>query len=276
LAESLSISSKQESEEIVEKVFVNGVNICYESMGTGFPLIGLTGKNSNMDWWNPAIKAALSETNRFIMLDHRGTGRSDAPTKAYGISDMANDVEGLMNALDIDKAHILGQSMGGMIAQELAIQFPSRVSKLILVSTTSGVKRVRPSFRMIKWLMRKKAAFSTQDMLDMFYSNAYIQKNSDLIALFVERMQIAPSSPRSMEIHHQASKNFDSYHRLGQISAPTIIIHGEDDWVFSPKHAKILNQRIPNSKLILFPQAGHGVFSQEHRKVLEEIHRFID
>ncbi|EIJ77669.1 alpha/beta fold family hydrolase [Bacillus methanolicus MGA3] len=87
----------------MEKVFVNGINICYESIGEGFPLIGLTGKDSNMDWWNPAIKAALSERNRFIMLDHRGTGRSDAPTEAYDISDMAKDVIGLMNALDIER-----------------------------------------------------------------------------------------------------------------------------------------------------------------------------
>jgi pimeloyl-ACP methyl ester carboxylesterase len=260
----------------LEKVFINGVNICYVSIGEGFPLIGLTGKDSNMDWWHPTIKAALSKRNRFIMLDHRGTGRSDAPTEAYGISDMAKDVVGLMDALDIDKAHILGQSMGGMIAQELAIEFPSRVAKLALCSTTCGVKRVLPSLRMLKWLMRKNADFSPQDTLNMLYSKAYIQENPAMIASLVERMQIAPSTPRSMEIHKHASKSFDSYHRLGQISAPTLIIHGEDDWVFSPKHAKILNRGIPGSKLILFPHAGHGIFSQEHHKVLEEIHRFID
>lgn len=260
----------------MEKIFVNGINICYESIGEGFPLIVLTGKGSNMDWWNLANKAALSERNRFIMLDHRGTGRSDAPTEAYDISDMANDVIGLMNALDIKKAHILGQSMGGMIAQELAIENPSRVSKLILCSTTCGVKRIRPSFRMIKLLMRKNAPNTSQDMLDMLYSKAYIQENPSLIASFVKQMQIAPTNPRSMEIHHNASKNFDSYHRLGKISVPTLIIHGEEDWVFRPEHAKTLNRRIPNSKLILFPYAGHGVFSQERHKVLEEIQRFID
>lgn len=239
-------------------------------------MIGLTGKDSNMDWWHPAIKAALSERNRFIMLDHRGTGRSDAPTEAYGISDMAKDVVGLMDALEIDKAHILGQSMGGMIAQEIAIEFPSRVAKLVLCSTTCGVKRVPPSLRMLKWLMRKNAVFSPQDTVNMLYSKAYIQENPAMIASLVERMQIAPSNPRSMEIHKHANKSFDSYHRLGQISAPTLIIHGEDDWVFRPKHAKILNQHIPDSKLILFPGAGHGIFSQEYHKVLEEIHCFID
>ncbi len=258
------------------KAFVNGVNIYYESIGAGFPLIGLTGKDSNMDWWHPAIKSALSERYRFIMLDHRGTGRSDTPTETYSIADMAKDVVGLMDVLDIQKAHILGQSMGGMIAQELAIEFPSRVAKLVLCSTTCGVKRVPPSFRMIKWLMRKNAVFSPQDTLNMLYSKAYIQENPALVASLVERMEIAPSNPRSMEIHKHASKSFDSHHRLGQISAPTLIIHGEDDWVFSSRHAKILNHRIQGSKLILLAHAGHGIFSQEHHKVLEEIHHFID
>jgi pimeloyl-ACP methyl ester carboxylesterase len=256
-------------------VSVNGVNICYESVGEGFPLIGITGKNSSMNWWHPTIKAELSEYNRYIMLDNRGTGRSDAPTEAYSIPDMAKDVIGLMDALDIDRAHILGQSMGGMIAQEIAIEFPQRVAKLILCSTTCGVTRVLPSLRMLKWMSQKSAEFSPQDTLNMLFSDTYIQENPGIITEFVERMQVSPPNPRSMEIHQQASKKFDSYGRLGRICAPTLILHGEDDWVFRPKHAKILNRRIASSKLIIFPNSGHGVFSQERLKVLEEIRRFI-
>lgn len=260
----------------MNKVFVNGINICYESMGEGFPLIGIMGKDSNMDWWNPATKAALCEKNRLIMLDNRGMGRSDAPTEPYGVSDMAKDVVGLMDALEIDKAHILGQSMGGMIAQELAIEFPGRVETLIICSSTCGVTRALPSFRMMKWMLRKPAGFSPQSTLEMLYSRAYIRENPAMVTALVERMQNLPPSPRSMEIHKQASRSFDCFGRLGQITAPTLILHGEEDWVFRPTHARILNRRIVGSKLIMIPKAGHGVFSQEHRKVLEEIRRFID
>lgn len=259
----------------MNKVFVNGIHICYESVGEGFPLIAIMGKDSNMDWWNPATKAALSERNRLIMLDNRGTGRSDSPKEAYGISDMAKDVIGLMDALHIDKAHILGQSMGGMIAQEIAIEFPERVMKLILCSTTCGVTRALPSFRMLKWMFRKPTGFSPQDTLEMLYSQAYMQENPTLISAFVERMQYSPPNPRSMEIHKQASKSFDGFGRLGQITAPTLIIHGEEDWVFRPKHARILNRRIAGSELIMIPKAGHGVFSQKSGKVLEEVRNFI-
>lgn len=255
---------------------MNGVNICYMSEGEGFPLIGISGKDSNMDWWHPNVKQSFSEKNRFIMLDNRGTGRSDAPTEPYGISDMAKDVVHLMDALGIDKAHIFGQSMGGMIAQEIAIEYPERVAKLILCSTTCGVTRALPSWRMVRWLSRKPSGFSPERTLEMLFSESYVKNNPDQIAALVERMKIAPPNDRSVQIHQQASKSFDSYRRLGRITAPTLIIHGKDDWVFRAKHAKLLNDQIAGSRLVLIPGAGHGVFTQEQRTVLAEIRRFLD
>ncbi|MEF3305926.1 alpha/beta fold hydrolase [Paenibacillus sp. GYB003] len=260
----------------MEKAFVNGVTICYDTVGEGFPLIGITGKDSNMDWWHPAVKQAFSENHRFIMLDNRGSGRSDAPTEPYGISDMAKDVVGLMDVLGIEKAHLFGQSMGGMIAQEIAIEHPERVAKLILCGTTCGVTRVLPSFRMIRWLMRKSTGFSPQDTLDMLFSKSYMRRHPDMIASLVERMEQAPPNPVSVQMHKQASRSFDSFDRLGRIKAPTLIIHGKDDWVFRAKHAKLLNRRIAGSELVLIPGAGHGVFSQERSTVLAEIRRFLN
>lgn len=260
----------------MDTVFVNGVTICYRSEGKGFPLIGITGKDSNMDWWHPAIRSALSENYRFIMLDNRGSGRSDAPTEPYGIADMARDVIGLMDALGIDKAYLLGQSMGGMIAQEMAIEFPERVAKLILCGTTCGVTRALPSIKMLKWMWRKPTGFSPQDTLDMLYPEAYMRANPEKAAALVQRMQGAPPNPVGMNMHKQASRAFDSFERLGRISAPALIVHGEEDWVFRPRHARILHRRIAGSRLVLIPGAGHGVMSQEPRKVLEEIRRFLD
>lgn len=260
----------------MNKSFVNGIRICYDTVGDGFPIIALTGKDGNMDWWHPAVKDALSANNRLVLLDNRGTGRSDVPTEAYGISDMAKDVVGLMDALGIDQAHILGQSMGGMIAQELAIEYPERVAKLILVSTTCGVTRVRPSLKMLGWMFRKPSVFSPQDSLNMLYSREYIRDNASMIAAVAERMGKLPPSARTMEIHKEASRKFDSLARLGRIASPTLIIHGQQDWVFRPPHAVLLNRNIADSKLLMYANAGHGVLSQEHRKAMQEIRRFID
>ncbi|MFC5529687.1 alpha/beta fold hydrolase [Cohnella yongneupensis] len=260
----------------MNKAFVNGVHIGYESIGEGFPLIAITGKDANRDWWSPAIKAGLSDKRRLILLDNRGTGQSDAPEEAYSIADMAKDVVGLMDTLGIEQAHVLGQSMGGMIAQEIAIEYPERVAKLILCSTTCGVTRTLPTFRMLKWMSRKTTAFSPQDTLDMLYPEPYIRENPDIIAASVERMQRSPPARRTMDIHKQASRSFDSFKRLGKITSPTLIIHGMKDWVFRPAHAKMVNRRITDSRLLLYANAGHGVLTQEYRKVLAEIGRFID
>ncbi|MFD0671028.1 alpha/beta fold hydrolase [Cohnella sp. GCM10027633] len=258
------------------RAFVNGIHLRYESEGEGFPIVAITGKDGSMDWWHPAIKSALSAGNRLIMLDNRGTGGSDRPAEPYGIADMAKDVVGLFNVLGIDKAHLLGQSMGGMIAQEIAIEHPERVEKLILCSTTCGVRRALPTFRMIRWLARKPAEFDSRAALAMLFSDAYIRDNPEEIADLVERMSGSPPGAATMAMHKQASASFDSFDRLGRIEAPTLIIHGEDDWVFRPKHAEMLHKRIFNSRLVTYPRAGHGVLSQERLKALEEIRRFID
>ena len=260
----------------MNKAFVNGIHICYETLGEGFPIIAISGKDSSMDWWHPDIKASLSAANRLILLDNRGSGRSDAPSEAYGISDMAKDVIGLMDELGIGKAHVLGQSMGGMIAQEIAIEHPERVEKLILCSTACGVKRLPPTFRMIKWLFRNPTEFSPQETLDMLYPKPYMSGNPEEIDAFVQRMRTSPPNPASIAMHRQASKKFDSYERLGRIGAPTLIVHGELDWVFRPMHARVLHRRIADSRLLMYANSGHGVLSQERRKVLEEIHRFMD
>ncbi len=257
-------------------VMVNGIRLSYATYGEGYPLIAISGKDSNMDWWHPAVKEALSANNRLILLDNRGTGRSEVPTGSYGITDMAKDVVGLMDAIGISQAHILGQSMGGMIAQEIAIEYPERVAKLILVSTTCGVTRVRPSLRMLRWMFRKPAVFSPEDTLKMLYSDSYMRENADQIAEVVERMSNFPPSARTMAAHKEASRKFDSLARLGRIVSPTLIIHGQQDWVFRPPHAVLLRRHIPDSKLLMYANAGHGVLTQEHHKVMEEIARFIE
>lgn len=269
------VRSSERGRESLSIVMVNGIRLYYETYGEGYPIIAISGKDSNMDWWHPAIKAALSANNRLVMLDNRGAGRSEVPTDSYGISDMAKDVVELMDALGIGQAHILGQSMGGMIAQEIAIEYPQRVAKLILVSTTCGVTRVRPSFKMLRWMFRKPAAFSSQDTLNMLYSKSYIRENADKMAELVERMSSFPPSEGTMAAHKAASRKFDSLARLSRIVSPTLIIHGRQDWVFRPPHAELLNRHIADSKLLMYANAGHGVLSQEHHKVMEEIRRFI-
>ncbi|WP_312115901.1 alpha/beta fold hydrolase [Brevibacillus reuszeri] len=253
----------------------NGISIYYETEGEGFPLIGIQGKDSNLDWWHPSTRSALADKYRFIMLDNRGSGRSGHPAKVYGVADMATDVVGLMNELQIEKAYVLGQSMGGMIAQEVALQSPDRVEKLVLVCTTPGVTRAALSSQMLELINGKFVLSSPQDSLRLLFPELFIRDNPELMEQLVKLMQRYPVEPRTTSIHDAAYQSFDSYDRLPAISVPTMIIHGEADWIFTPAHAEILAQRIPDAQLLMVPDAGHGVFLQEHERIIERLARFL-
>ncbi len=118
------------------KVKVDGVNLYYEIHGDGFPLLMIQGLSENVYSWDSPVIDGLSKHLKTVIFDNRGVGRSDDLVGDLTIESMAADALGLMDALNISQAHILGHSMGGMIAQEIALKFPERVKKLVLCSTS--------------------------------------------------------------------------------------------------------------------------------------------
>ena len=118
------------------KVKVNGINMHYEVHGDGFPIVMITGVSFCLKIWDNVLIDSLSKQFKVILFDNRGAGQTDIPEGEYTIKMMADDTTGLMDALNIERAHILGFSMGGMIAQEVALNYPQKVEKLILWGTT--------------------------------------------------------------------------------------------------------------------------------------------
>jgi len=113
----------------------NGINIYYETKGSGSPLMLINGWGGNLDSWSSRMVGLLAEKHHVIMMDNRGTGRSDKPDIPYTMDMMAADTRGVLEALGIEKAHIMGFSMGGAITQELVLNFPERVQSIALIST---------------------------------------------------------------------------------------------------------------------------------------------
>jgi pimeloyl-ACP methyl ester carboxylesterase len=140
------------------KVNIDGFEMYYEISGEGTPLVMIMGLGANSEWWNEEIINRLNDSFKVMILDNRGTGRSDDPGVEFSIKDLAEDVINLMDKVNIPKAHILGISMGGMIAQELALNFPEKVIKLVLCSTyCGGSKSIPPSREVLKlYLNREK------------------------------------------------------------------------------------------------------------------------
>ena len=125
-------------EEGVKTLDVNGVTLAYREIGSGYPLVLINGFASTMDTWNPPVLAALAAHYRVIFFDNRGTGYSSASDEPFSIPLFASDTIALMNALGISRAHVLGLSMGALIAQELVLAKPGIVDRLILVAGTCG------------------------------------------------------------------------------------------------------------------------------------------
>jgi pimeloyl-ACP methyl ester carboxylesterase len=127
------------------KVKVNDVQIYYELHGDGFPLVMINGLGGHVYTWNPDHIRELLKRFKLVLFDNRGAGRTDLSDKEYSIKLFADDTAGLMNVLGIPRAHVFGISMGGMIAQELVINYPKKVEKLVLCSTScGGAKAVQP------------------------------------------------------------------------------------------------------------------------------------
>ena len=139
------------------KIKVNDINIYYEIYGEGFPYVMIMAMAGDVNWWTPEIIEASSQNFKTIIFDNRGTGQTDEPAIDYSMKLFADDTVGLMDALNIEKAHILGVCMGGFIAQEIALSYPDRVEKLILGCThCGGSKQIPPSGKIMRKMMSPK------------------------------------------------------------------------------------------------------------------------
>ncbi len=146
---------------------INDHRIYYETYGKGEPLIMIMGLGADTNCWSDKLIQELSKQYRVIIFDNRGAGKSDPAKAPYTIRDLANDVIKLMQTLSVEKAHILGVSMGGMIAQEIAINYPSKVNKLILVVTSpGGPNSIPPKHEALQQLMMDRSTTTIKEIAE--------------------------------------------------------------------------------------------------------------
>ena len=261
------------------KVKVNDIQIYYEVHGEGFPLIMITGLGGNIDSWNPRMIQELSKKFKTVMFDNRGAGRTDVSDRKYTIRLFADDTAGLMNALGISRAHILGISMGGMIAQELVLNYPENVAKLVLCSTCSGgSKDVQSSKEVSKMLTADTSKMSQEEqkrmLLPLVLTDDFIEKNPDFVKLVVQRALKHPISEEAYIRQLNAVRKFNAYDRLHQINAPTLILHGRKDVLIPPENGSILAEVIPNAKLVHFEKSAH-MLVEEMNEVINSLTDFL-
>ncbi len=251
---------------------VNGIELAYEERGSGPPLLLVPGIPAlGNDWW--PFADALTLSRRVIVYDNRGSGASSVTPAPYTTEQLAVDAVALLDALDVDRADVFGVSLGGMIAQEIALGSPERVRKLVLGCTHAGVTHaVRPpreagkAFAMETddWgeRMRTLAPFAFASDVERRFLDAFIEKKSrDVQTDEGYRGQIA------------AALGHDTFDRLPQLEAPTFVLTGDDDRVIPHASSDPLVERIPDAKLHVLHGAGHLFFleqPEETRRALEE------
>jgi len=261
------------------KIKVRDINIYYEIHGDGYPLVMIMGFTGTANFWSPFLIDGVSKHFKTIIFDNRGAGRTDKPDIDYTIAMMADDTAGLMDALKIERAHVLGISMGGMIAQEFVLNHPEKVNKLILVAThCGGYRSIFPPVEITDFLAGKTTNTPEEWIekeMSFLYPEEFIKNNPDYIE---ERKQVylKTSLPdKSRERNILAAGRFNAGRRLKKINTPTLVIHGKKDLLMPYQNAEILANNISGAKLILFDNIGHDLFSPEPEKVNKALIQFL-
>ncbi|MHA2367096.1 MAG: alpha/beta fold hydrolase, partial [Candidatus Hodarchaeales archaeon] len=225
------------------KIKVNDINMYYEIRGEGFPLVMILGLAADVNWWIPEIIESQSQNFKTIIFDNRGTGRTDKPDIPYSIKMMADDTIGLMDALDIKKAHILGGSLGGMIAQEIAISYPERVEKLVLCCThCGGSKQVLPSMEVLQKMMAPRELPPEEfidEIISFCFTDEFIKNNPDFIESYKKRTMEYVIPHYTYQHQIEALAGFSSGLKLKKIKAPTLIMHGREDIINPVENAEV-------------------------------------
>lgn len=246
------------------QISANGININYETFGQGDPLLLIMGFGMPGAAWAPMLP--FFSGFHCIYFDNRGTGLSDKPDGAYTAPEMADDASNLMRGLGVERARVYGISMGGMIAQELALRHPEQVSKVVLGCTTpGGPQAVRASEDVLQALVAGSKLMSTDldagiDLvLPLLYPPEFIAAHPEIKQLMRLGMQLAPPTPPETADKLIAGlMAFNAYDRLHEIACPVMIVHGEKDIIVPPGNAALIKGRIPEADLFMIPEAGHN------------------
>ena len=243
---------------------VADVELFYRERGEGPPLLLLPGHGTDSVYWGLQL-AGLAAEFRVLALDHRGTGRSSRGTAPLTVERMAGDALGVLDALGIGSTHLLGHSMGGLIAQALALHAPERVRRLVLAATFCRVPARARFMAGLRGeiLARLGARAYATLMMAWSYTLGFFEARGQEALEFRERwvrhLERLPLDPRVLAEQAEAVAALDLSERVRALACPTLVLVGEEDWLTPPALARELAERIPGARLQILPGAGHAL-----------------
>ena len=254
---------------------VNNIDCYYEIHGQGKPLLLIAGLGSDSQSWEPAL-TELTRHYKVIVFDNRGIGRTNYPNESFDISTLAKDSVGLMDELKINQANILGHSMGGYIAQEIALNYPQRVNKLILASTAT-ITSERNKFLFTNLLRFLEEGISYELFLKEFLFWIFApefftnKENFDSIMKYL----LDYPYPITLEGFKKQTEAVNNFKSLGRVEAETLIMAGKKDILITPEETENLATRINKAQLVFLKNAAHSIHIEETKNFIKHMVDFL-
>jgi 3-oxoadipate enol-lactonase len=242
------------------------INLYYEIHGSGLPLLLVSGLSGGTWSWYGQVPY-FRKSYQTIVFDNRGAGRSSLPPGPYDMRQLAAEALCLLDSLGVDRALVMGLSMGGMIAQELALLAPQRVLALVLGCThCGGDVRISPSPRAMGLLMNNEGLTQRQILeknLPLFFSANCLEKRPETISAYIDAQLQAPLQPDyAFAAQLAAIRSFDTSDRLHQLRIPTLIVTGTEDVLIPDENTRLLAERIDHADVVEIQGAGHALHAE--------------
>jgi pimeloyl-ACP methyl ester carboxylesterase len=260
----------------------DGQRIAYEVRGAwrrGRPcLLLIQGLGFDRTGWRPLLRR-LSRHFRLVLFDNRGSGRSDPAAEQLQVADMARDAVTVLDAAGIERAHVLGVSLGGMVAQEVAIRYPERVDRLVLLSTTPGWPYGFPmpsgSVALLTATGQLPPEVALRRHVENSLSPSTVERRPELVDRLVAHQRAHPPDPDGWQAQLVAGAGYSGNSRQTRIRARTLVMHGDADAVVDPRNARLLAAGIPGAELVMLPGLGHLFFWEAPGRVAEHVVAFL-
>ncbi len=258
------------------------LRIAYELRGTMHRrrpwLLLVQGMGFDRLGWRPVL-GKLGRRFRLVLVDNRGSGRSERPAGAFTVADMTGDIVAVLDAAGIQRAHVLGASLGGMVAQELAITRPERVGRLVLACTTPGWPFAYPMPAASVRLLAATADVTPEVALRRHTENALsartVRHRPQLVDRLVRLQASRPADTGILAAQASAGARFAGQLRQARIRARTLVLHGDADTVVDPRNAKLLAERNPGARLVTFTGLGHLLFWEDPDGFADAVASFL-
>src|SRR5215216_2418837 len=272
-----------------EHIQVEDINIAYKQFGQGKPILFISGTSQTKDAWEPTLlsELAAATNHTVIVFDNRGIGETTVGTKPFSIEQFANDTAGLLDALHVEKADVFGASLGSFIAQELTLNYPQKVDRLILHATyCGGNEAIYASGQAAERIMTLGSPQVLQNMTaeqqamilaQIMFPPQWLEEHPEVLNTVIQLTPVRSGSPEIIQQQGLASTTWKgSCDRLANITQPTLLIVGDQDLLTPAANSVMISQRIPDSWLVIIEGTGHGAMWQVPNEFTADIQNFLE